>query len=234
MYLLKILAAVTLFSSCKAQTNSPGLPINKDDNTLLWEVSGNGLKKPSYVFGTFHLMCKSDINFSSSLKTAVKAADEIYMEMDMDDPSVLFGGLMMMNMKDGKKLSDLYTEAEYKRLNDYFSDSVGMPLTLLQKMKPMMLESLLYPKMLACKSSSGVEMELMQLAKKDKKEIKGFETIEFQSSIFDSIPYETQAKGLLKTIDSISSYRIEFDTMLNVYRSQRILICCSITVIRIG
>ena len=222
MRLLKILAAVTLMGSCKAQNNAPSLPIQKDDNTLLWEVSGNGLAKPTYLFGTFHLICKDDIHFSSSLNTAVKYADEIYMELDMDDPSVMLGGMMMMNMKNGKKLRDLYTADEYDRLNNYFKDSIGMPLTLLQQMKPMMLEALLYPKMLACKNSSGVEMELMQLAKKEKKEIKGLETMAFQASIFDSIPYEQQAKELLKTIDSVVSYKEYFDTMLNVYKSQRI------------
>src|SRR5687768_8122690 len=28
----------------------------KDNNALLWQVSGNGLKKPSYLFGTYHLL----------------------------------------------------------------------------------------------------------------------------------------------------------------------------------
>lgn len=30
------------------------------ENSLLWEVSGNGLSKPSYLFGTIHMICKED------------------------------------------------------------------------------------------------------------------------------------------------------------------------------
>ena len=55
--------------SCNAQTKKPDLLINKDDNTLLWQISGNELQKPSYLFGTFHLMCKKESGvFKLSLK----------------------------------------------------------------------------------------------------------------------------------------------------------------------
>jgi uncharacterized protein len=84
-----------------------------------------------------------------------------------------------------------------------------------------MLESLLLPRMMPCKTPSGVEMELMAIAKKEKKEIKGFETIEFQSAVFDSIPYEKQAKALLKDIDSAAKYRVYFNKMVDIYKTQQ-------------
>ena len=120
----------------------------KNNNTLLWQVSGNGLQHPSFLFGTFHLMCKGDIYFSAQLKEAIKASDEIYMELDMDDPSTLLSGMFYMNMKDGKKLSDLYTPEEFKKLQTYFTDSLNMPMMLLQSMKPYFLVALLYPKLI--------------------------------------------------------------------------------------
>jgi uncharacterized protein len=33
---------------------------NNSENTLLWKISGNGLKKPSYLFGTIHMLCEDD------------------------------------------------------------------------------------------------------------------------------------------------------------------------------
>lgn len=208
--------------SCKAQPAQVSLKANNDNNSLLWEVSGNGLKKNSYLFGTFHLLCKSDINFSSQLKAATGNADKIYMELDMDDPSVLMGGLLMMNMKEGKKLKDLYTEAEYNKLSNYFKDSLHVPVSFLQNTKPYFLVAMLYPKMMPCKTVSGVEEELMKLAKTQQKEIKGLETMEFQAAVFDSIPYSEQAKELLKSIDSMTVYKKYFDTMVNVYKSQEL------------
>lgn len=207
--------------ACKAQGNDSFVK-HKDDNTLLWKVSGNGLKKPSFLFGTFHLLCKEDIHFSDQLKKAVKLCDKIYMEMDMDDPSMLLGSMLYMNMKDGKKLEDLYTPEEYKRLQSYFADTLKMPIMLLQSAKPYFLVALLYPKMMECSDPVGLETELVKMAKEDKKEIRGLETMQFQASVFDSIPYEWQAKELLKNIDSFSVYKKEFDTMLGFYKDQQL------------
>ncbi len=222
MKLLKLITLLIVFYSCKAQTKLPALIINKNDNSLLWEVSANGLAQPSYLFGTFHLMCKNDIHFSSQLTSAVSRSEKVYMEMDMDDPATMLGGLMLMNMKDGKTLEQLYTAEEYKKIESYFSDSLHTPLSFIQSMKPFFLEALLYPKMMPCKTISGVEEELVKVAKLQKKEIKGLETMEFQASVFDSIPYEEQAKELLKSIDSMATNKKDFDTMMNVYKSQRI------------
>lgn len=222
MKLIKIIMLLIVFHSCKAQTKQPALIINKNDNSLLWEVSGNGLKQSSYLFGTFHLMCKNDIHFSNQLTIAVSRSGKVYMEMDMDDPATMFGGLLLMNMKDGKTLKQLYTAEEYKKIESYFNDSLHTPITFIQSMKPFFLEALLYPKMMPCKTISGVEEELVKLAKLQKKEIMGLETMEFQAAVFDSIPYEEQAKELLKSIDSMASSKKDFDTMMNVYKSQRI------------
>ena len=149
-------------------------------------------------------------------------ADIIYMEMDMDDPATLLGGLLLINMKGEKNLQQLYTAAEYKKVEGFFRDSLNIPLTFIKRMKPSFLEAMLYPKMMPCKTISGVEEELVKLAKEDKKEIKGLETMEFQASIFDSIPYQEQAKELLKSIDSIGLNKKYFDTMMNVYKSQQL------------
>ena len=209
------------FISCKAQSDDSFVK-QKNDNTLLWKISGNELKKPSFLFGTFHLLCKDDIHFSDQLKKAMKSSDEIYMELDMDDPSTVLGGMLYMNMKNDTTLENLYTPEEYTRLKNYFSDTLKMPVMLLQKAKPYFLVALLYPRMMDCASPAGVEEELMKIAKEDKKEIKGLETIQFQASVFDSIPYEWQAKELLKNIDSFSVYKNEFETMLNFYKNQQL------------
>lgn len=207
------------FASCKAQTKDTFIT-QKNNNTLLWQISGNGLSLPSFLFGTFHLLCKDDIHFSKQLLDAVKASNEIYMELDMDDPATLMGGLLYMNMKEGKRLQDLYSQQDYRRVIKYFSDTLKTPMMLFEKVKPYFLVALLYPKMMNCSSPAGVEEELLKIAKENKKEIKGLETMQFQASVFDSIPYEWQAKELLKNIDSFSMYKNEFDEMVDLYKRQ--------------
>lgn len=209
------------FLGCKAQS-TPVFQNQANGETLLWEVSGNGLSKPSFLFGTFHLLCKQDIHFSEQLKKAFNYCDTVYMELDMDDPSTMLSAMMYMNMKGDTTLADLYTDKEYERLKNYFSDTLKMPLALLQKAKPYFLVALLYPRMMNCSSPAGVEEELVKLAKENKKEIRGLETMQFQASVFDSIPYQWQAKELLKNIDSFSVNKTEFETMLRFYKNQNL------------
>ncbi len=215
------LPLILLFQHCQSQP-SLKLPSNTDDNTLLWEISGKKMKKPSYLFGTFHMMCKDDIRFTEQLQAALRTSEEVYFEMDLDDASNTLGALFFMNMNDGKTLKDLYTPEEYQKMSVFFRDSLRISLATFQKMKPSFLEAFLYPKMMACKNLSGVEQELLKIAIKDKKEIKGFETIAFQASVFDSIPYSTQARSLLNSIDSMDKYQVYFDSMIQVYQSQQI------------
>ena len=220
-YVIVVLLICFGMAGCHAQQEH-SFTVQKNNNTLLWQVSGNGLKHPSFLFGTFHLLCKDDIHFSDPLKEAVKESNEIYMELDMDDPSTLLSGMLYMNMQDGKKLSDLYTPEEYKKLETYFTDSLNTPMIMFQRAKPYFLVALLYPKMMDCSSPSGVEEELLKIAKENKKEIKGLETMQFQASVFDIIPYEWQAKELLKNIDSFSTYKNEFDEMIELYKNQEL------------
>ena len=120
-YPLPILAFIVFCMGCHAQSPHS---FNKQNNSnsLLWEVSGNGLDTPSFLFGTFHLLCKDDLHFSDALRQAVAGSKEVYMELDMDDPSMMLQGMMYMTMKKDTTLADLYTPAEYERVKKFFSD----------------------------------------------------------------------------------------------------------------
>ena len=215
------LSLLFIAQCCRSQP-SLNLPTDPSKQTLLWEITGKDLKEPSYVFGTFHMMCKNDIRFSDNLLAALKNSEEVYFEMDLDDMANTLGAMMFMNMKDGKTLKDLYTEQEYNKLQSFFKDSLRTNLGLFSKMKPFFLEAFIYPKLLSCKDMSGSEQELLKIAGRERKEIRGFETIAFQASVFDSIPYEAQAKSLLNSIDSINNNKVLFEKMVQVYLSQEI------------
>ena len=70
-------------------------------------MSGKDLKKPSYLFGTMHILCAEDAKLSDSLKKVIHDCEEVYFEIDLDDiyRHDQFDEIMRMN--DSKKLSDL-------------------------------------------------------------------------------------------------------------------------------
>jgi uncharacterized protein YbaP (TraB family) len=50
--------------------------------TLLWEITGNGLKKPSYLFGTMHVSSKLVFHLSDSFYLDLRNADIVALELD--------------------------------------------------------------------------------------------------------------------------------------------------------
>ena len=69
---------LALFSSAlKAQ-------VNRSNYALLWEISGNGLLKKSYLFGSMHLNDKRVFEFSDSLLPAMESCEAFAAEVDLD------------------------------------------------------------------------------------------------------------------------------------------------------
>ena len=192
------------------------------ENTLLWEITGNHLTKPSYLFGTMHLLCSADAQLSDSLRFAIEQAKQIYFEIDLDNMMETLGAMRYLNMNNNTKLSDLLTEAEYDRVRDYFKKNKTMlPLSMMEHLKPYFITSLISESKFPCDEKDGMEQVIMAQAKKDAKPINGLETVQFQASVFDSIPYKRQAQDLLKMIDSSGVAGDSSDAQLvEVYRKQ--------------
>jgi len=190
------------------------------ENTTLWKITGNGLEKPSYLFGTIHLTC--DASFDDAINIALDETTQIVLEIDMDDPALQQKMMGDMFMKDGKTLKDFISEEDYTMLDVFFKKHVGMSIENMQNMKPFFLSTMLYPKMLDCPMQS-YELELVKIAKQQQEEVKGLETIEDQLEVFDKIPYEEQIKDLLKTAkDDLKYDKANFAKMLEVYGDEDI------------
>lgn len=56
---------------------------NKKYQGLLWEITGNGLTKPSYLYGTMHVSRKSAFHLSDTFFIALNRANIIALEFDM-------------------------------------------------------------------------------------------------------------------------------------------------------
>lgn len=190
------------------------------EKSLLWKISGNGLNKPSYLFGTIHLTC--DTSLDANTLNALEATEQLYLELDMDDKSIQMKLMKLMMMKDGAKLSTLLSPEDFKILDEFMKKNLNMSAKLFDSFKPFMISSMLFPKMLDCKSKS-VESELMKITKEQNEEIFGLEIAEDQMKVFDEISYQDQAEELLKTVkDNLEKDKKEFNEMMAIYQNKDI------------
>lgn len=195
-----------------------------DNKTLLWKISGNGLEKPSYLFGTIHMICNDGgIEISDSLKSAIRSADQVYLELDMDNMFELMSVVTKMKMNGDTTLADLLSPEEYRKVKDFFNTHNGLiPFAMLETYKPLLTASTLMQSTMECDNSISMEQLIMKDAKAKGKPVKGLETMAFQMSIFDSIPYNLQAKQLVQFVEDYDKKNDgkEFEELTHAYMTQ--------------
>ena len=211
------------FASANAQSGVKQKPLEK---SLLWEISGKGLVKPSYLYGTIHMICKDDAVLGDSLLAAIERSDRVYFEVDMDNLIEMLSAFKSFEMKNDTTLADLLSKEDYEKVKDFMESKGGLlPFSKLETFKPLLASSLLMESGVGCDDAVAMEQLIMGVAKENKKRIDGLETMAYQASIFDSIPYKLQAEQLLKYVTeggAQSDADKQFQQMVEAYKSQDI------------
>lgn len=191
----------------------------KTKESLLWEISGNNLTHPSYLLGTMHIIPKKDFKYSPRLDSILNNCDEVIFEIDlneMEDLSVILE-VMMQSFMIGTNLQSLVSTEEYALIKYYFSNK-GFPMYVLDRLKPMFLYALAEGTSLEQSDNAiSYEMELFQKALAKNKKISGLESMAFQMSIFDSIPYKEQARMLIETIQLEDKQQDALQNLIHLY-----------------
>jgi uncharacterized protein YbaP (TraB family) len=198
---------------------------NKNDfNTLLWQISGNGLQRPSYLFGTIHMICSGDAVLSDSMKKVIAGSDVVYFEVDMDNLFEMLGVVRKMKMRNDTTLADLLGKDDYEKVKNYFENKASLlPFSILETYKPLLAASMLMEGGTECESPEAMEEVIMKEAKLHGKNVKGLETMAYQMSIFDTIPYKMQALQLVKYVDDADkgvTDNKEYDKLMQAYKDQ--------------
>lgn len=217
--LLSLLIAALLFnaSGAAAQTVKP-----KTDSGLLYEITGKNLKKPSYLFGTIHLICRKDMLPQEKLKGYLDKTEQLILEMDMDDPAVMQQAVKLSMLPDGKSVKDMVKPEEFAKIDELFKNYVGISFDHLQKFKPMASQTFLLtsPKVLGCQPPVVYDDFLAQTAAAQKMPVIGLETIEEQIAVIDSQPLDEQLKSLKEAVANPEKGFGEFKTLYQTYLTQ--------------
>jgi len=173
---------------------------------LFWKVSGNGLAKPSYLFGTHHLIEKEKIPNFDKIAAVVPLADVVVGEMDMSNMLGMQIKMIKACMMKDTTMHDLLNAEEYALVDSRMKEVIGKGLDKLGVMKPVMLSTMyeltLYMKQNNLKKGpEAVDVVLQRKGKKARKKIIGLETIDEQVNIlFNSSSLKQQAAGLVETV----------------------------------
>jgi len=188
----------------------------QSNNSLLFKVEMKGTNKVSYLFGTFHIMCKDDFTISSRLSEAITSCKQFYGELDMSNPNLqqeLMGKLAW-----DKTLQSNFSDSTFNLLNQKFQAITKLPLLALNSFKPFMSMSMLMLNAAECAYKVQPENELLKIAQANNAYIDGLETVEDQMKALQYQTEQEQCKQLQAAIQNFDSVRIAYKNMAAVYK----------------
>jgi len=189
-----------------------------NENSILWEVTGNGLSKPSYITGTCHIMCSKDFEIKPKVLKALEKSESFVMEINYLDPTemVALQGMFQSN----KKLSDQLNANEAAELDKILTD-YGTNLKNMDNSSSQALYALISMKAVPCPQTEikSYEIELMQTALKNKKKIDGLEKVEDQ---LISINKAYNLKEVIQQLKMGKEYEILLQGMVDAFKKEDI------------
>lgn len=208
----------SLFASVLFVLMSFGQTASK--SSLLWEITGNDLKQPSYLFGTIHIICKEDFFLPPIVTEKFTNAEQVFLELDMDDPMMILKMMRLLQLPKGQTIKQLFGDSAFQEFDKKYKEITGSSAMMFNTFKPFMLMSMLTEKSLSCSARESYEQTFIAMAHKQKKNIKGLETIEDQVAIFDSIPDSTEIANLKSMVLDFNKGVEEFKKLVAVYKTQ--------------
>lgn len=206
--------------SIQAVSQTKNVDKNKEQSSLLWEISGNGLSQPSYIFGTIHMICADDFIWSPVMDSTIKNVSQICFEMNIADPKIATKvGMSMMN-PNGKLLSDYFNEADYKFVNRTFKDSLNISIETFKTMKPAVLQMLFASSLLQCPQTKSYEETIKEIGLKQGKTFTGLETAEEQISFMSVFESDSSIQGLITYLKDIHGSKQEWAQLVAAYQSK--------------
>lgn len=214
---LAVLLAITSCNSSKSRV----------EDSMLWKISGNGLKEPSYLLGTFHTI---ELEFLDSIPyfwDIYNSLECLIVEADFTDESMP-EYLKLFQENEFKKHSmpgDTTYQMLYSLHDYHFIDSVlrARKMFNYQSFMPEFVADEFIDQGVLSRMKGFMDVELVEKAHKDKKEILQLDDWNMLLT-YDEPPknLQVQARILLRSITCYDKIFKEIEAMDSLYRQQKL------------
>lgn len=230
-----ILLVLSLTAVVKSTAQSKGANGKKGEeaqNSLLWQISGKGLKKPSYLFGTYHLMNSNFIDTEApKLAKLIPTLDGVMGELKLGDATKNeTSAFKLFSFKADTPMAQRFTDAEFDKLRTFFEKS-DFPFEIVAGLKPMVaytyLMLMMYNESFSEDNVTGEEVAIdeyvQDLADHEGKQTAGLESSDFQMEVLNnSIPEWQQSEMVKHLLNNPNAFLAEMTSMREAYMTQNL------------
>lgn len=192
----------------------------------VWSVDA-GESTDIWLLGSVHYMREQDYPLPDVVDALYARADELVMEIDLDDldPAAVQTRFMQAALLPGTStLAGVLDETVYASA-DTAARELGLDLSALARFEPWLVAVTLMDlgmARLGFSAERGLEQTLVRRAAADGKAIRGLESLTDQIRIFDELSLDEQQALLAQTLDEIDSPPRDMQELLSAWRAGRL------------
>lgn len=192
--------------------------------SLLWKIEGNGLREPSYLFGTMHMIQREYFYFPSTLEKVIRKSDVVVTEIALDKMDDQAEALKHVYLREGN-LFDFFSKEQQDTILQWAESKLMLKkepfLAAFGKMKPFVILQTVVQLNFFGKTES-YEMKIREVADKNNVPFLGFETIAEQISFFDKLSREEQAEMVMESLRDEQKNIEMMVEMQGIYKRQQL------------
>jgi len=203
----------------------------EEETGLLWEIDGNGLRSPSYLFGTLHFIPKKDFFLTPQIKQKMRECKILSTETLMNHHT---RNELDRNahLKEDLTIEDLMSSEDYAKVRNFFIANLKVSklkfdLTYTQ-LKPMVLSTTII-RIHIGRKVKFYEDQLIRLAKKYDMETLGLETIEQEVEAMNHYPLKEQAEALVHNVENFQQHFDNYEAIIDYYKEGDLSMILNIT-----
>lgn len=195
------------------------------ENSIFWEVSGNGLEKSSYLFGSHHLMGSQYVDTLANVQTKFDSSSTIVCEVLFDSTHML-KMIQFATMKD-TTLDQLLPPEWYRETETWLAElSEYDQLSVFNRFNPATVQvtilQFLHEKIYG-RGGTAMDIYLQEKAKTQGKTLTALETVDEQlEAFFHSTSYRKQADLLIEFVDHRETAEEELIRFNQLYLNQNL------------
>jgi len=194
------------------------------ERNVLWTVRGE--HNTVYLLGSIHVLRPGDGELPRAALEAYADAEQLVMDIDLDDPGVADPTALLGTMQraallpEGESLRDALGD-DYAGIAARARES-GLDLAVLDRFAPWFVATMLLQLELAERGFQpelGIEQQLADRAARDGKPIEGLETAEQQFAVLAGLPLPEQKRFLMMSLEESERLDAEIEDLLAAWRS---------------
>ncbi|MBX2893989.1 MAG: TraB/GumN family protein [Cyclobacteriaceae bacterium] len=189
------------------------------ENSILWEISGNGITKSSYLFGTLKFTGEKEFYFPQEAKDRIKRADLFAIE-DQVDHHAQHELNKALHFPKGESLATHTTPEQYNQVVNLFEKELGISKSTFQAkyahLKPLAI-SVAITRLALGEGVKFYDIELLKFAKANKVKTYSLEKVDREAAALNSFPISEQVLALLHGVTFFKEQKEEFIKLMNDY-----------------